>query len=107
METDYTTFKRQTLKELLEVRGKSASNKSKAVLIAELMEGDRAHSSTPPPAREETPYQRELRTRLEFLPQPLPLDILTVLMADVQEYMMAQHHQGTPSRAESITTSFC
>ncbi|CAH2308301.1 RUS1 family C16orf58 homolog isoform X1 [Pelobates cultripes] len=28
-------------------------------------------------------------------------------MADVQEYIMAQQHQGAPSRAESIATSFC
>ncbi|CAH2276293.1 Hypothetical predicted protein [Pelobates cultripes] len=83
MGTDYTTLKRETLKELLEARGKIASNKSKAVLIAELMDRDRAHNSTP--AREETPYQREMRTRMEFLPQPVYLEILTVLMADVQE----------------------
>ncbi|CAH2272322.1 neuralized 4 [Pelobates cultripes] len=53
---------------------------------------------------EETPFQKEMRTRMEFLPQPVPLEILTVLMADVQEYVMAHGPQDAPPRAESITS---
>ena len=105
METDYSTLKRQTLKELLEARGKVASNKSKAVLTAELMEGDRARSATPPAAMEETLYQREMRTRLEFLPQPISDAMLHMVMANVQEYVMAHSPQYTLSRAESTTGS--
>ncbi|CAH2276764.1 Hypothetical predicted protein, partial [Pelobates cultripes] len=54
---------------------------------------------------EETLHQREMRTRMEFLPQPVPMEILTVLMADVQEYVMAHRPQEAPSWAESITAS--
>ncbi|CAH2285942.1 Hypothetical predicted protein [Pelobates cultripes] len=54
---------------------------------------------------EETPFQKEMRTRMEFLPQPVPLEILTVLMADVPEYVMAHRPQDSPSRAESTAAS--
>ncbi|CAH2249466.1 Hypothetical predicted protein, partial [Pelobates cultripes] len=45
----YTQLKRNTLKELLEVRGKSASNKAKRVIIAELMMLDRENMAAATP----------------------------------------------------------
>ncbi|CAH2282767.1 Hypothetical predicted protein, partial [Pelobates cultripes] len=57
MEGWYTLLKRNTLKELLEVSGRIASNKTKPVIIAELMELDRENlvAATPTVWEMETP----------------------------------------------------
>ncbi|KAM4710135.1 LOW QUALITY PROTEIN: uncharacterized protein O3C94_000139 [Discoglossus pictus] len=86
MGTDYTNLKRATLKELLEARGIIASNKTKATLIAELMERDRAAAAAPLMDSTQNEFGRELQSRLAFFPGTPPTETLERIMADVHEY---------------------
>ncbi|CAH2313257.1 Hypothetical predicted protein [Pelobates cultripes] len=71
MGTNYSLLKRSTLKELLEARGAIASNKAKAVLITELMEGDRAAAAAAPQMEGEThEFTAEFRARMALFPEP-------------------------------------
>lgn len=52
MDLCYSSLKLSTLKDLLESRGQNSSNKSKATLIAKLMESDQASDQSRGPAME-------------------------------------------------------
>ncbi|KAM4612447.1 uncharacterized protein O3C94_022579 [Discoglossus pictus] len=98
MGTDYTNLKRATLKELLEARGIIASNKTKATLIAELMEGDRAAAAAPLMDCTQNEFGRELQSRLAFFPGTPPTETLERIMADVHEYIMEKQRADRRSR---------
>ncbi|CAH2330297.1 Hypothetical predicted protein, partial [Pelobates cultripes] len=85
MGTDYTLLKRSTLKELLEARGAIASNKAKAVLITELMEGDRAAAAAAPQMEgQNNEFTAEFRARMALFPEPPSTEMFNRLFADVQ-----------------------
>ena len=87
MGTDYTRLKRQTLKALLEARGKIASNKNKATLIKELMEEDRAAMDARPETDRE--FELEFRSRIALYPSTPSMETHERVAADVHEYIMA------------------
>ncbi|CAH2327956.1 Hypothetical predicted protein, partial [Pelobates cultripes] len=66
MEANYGILKRLTLKELFGSPRQIASNKTKAMLIAELMEGDWSRNFHNMPATVETEIDREVQRRLAF-----------------------------------------
>ncbi|XP_044146655.1 uncharacterized protein LOC122935008 [Bufo gargarizans] len=107
METNYATLKRTTLKELLEARGRKASNKTKATLVAELMEGDRATTAATPQETEPTEFARELNSRLAFYPNTPSVETLERLIADVHEYIVAKQNaiQRVGERAPAPTST--
>ncbi|KAM4661922.1 uncharacterized protein O3C94_010563 [Discoglossus pictus] len=104
MGTDYTNLKRATLKELLEARGIIASNKTKATLIAELMEGDRAVATAPLTDSTQNEFGRELQSRLAFFPGTPPTETLERIMADVHEYIMEKQRADRRSGEGSLIT---
>ncbi|KAM4663490.1 uncharacterized protein O3C94_011742 [Discoglossus pictus] len=104
MGTDYTNLKRATLKELLEARGIIASNKTKATLIAELMEGDWAAAAAPLMDSTQNEFGRELQSRLAFFPGTPPTETLERIMADVHEYIMEKQRADRRSREGSQIT---
>ncbi|KAM4637041.1 LOW QUALITY PROTEIN: uncharacterized protein O3C94_018089 [Discoglossus pictus] len=104
MGTDYTNLKRATLKELLEARGIIASNKTKATLIAELMEGDRAAATCPLTDSTQNEFGRELQSRLAFFPGTPPTETLERIMADVHEYIMEKQQADRRSGEGSLIT---
>ncbi|XP_073520136.1 uncharacterized protein [Phyllobates terribilis] len=82
MEDIYRKLKRNTLKNLVEARGLTASNKTKADLIAAIMELDNATTSNG--NVEETEFQREVKSRLAlYAPNPA-VQIIDKVMADVR-----------------------
>ncbi|XP_077148222.1 uncharacterized protein LOC143808930 [Ranitomeya variabilis] len=82
MENNYQKLKRTTLKDLVEARGLIASNKTKADLIAAIMEHD---SAAPPNVNvEETEFQREVKNRLAFYGPNPAVEIIREVMADVR-----------------------
>lgn len=78
----YEKLKRATLKDLLEARGQSASNKKRATLITELMESDQA-SSAVGVSREEAEFQQKVIWRLSQLGPNPPQDIVVRIMEQV------------------------
>ncbi|CAH2329993.1 Hypothetical predicted protein, partial [Pelobates cultripes] len=105
MGTDYTLLKRSTLKELLEARGAIASNKAKAVLITELMEGDRAAAAAAPQMEgQNNEFTAEFRARMALFPEPPSTEMFNRLFADVQEYIMARGPPGNQQARERAAT---
>ncbi|KAM4702006.1 LOW QUALITY PROTEIN: uncharacterized protein O3C94_002931 [Discoglossus pictus] len=104
MGTDYNNLKRATLKELLKARGIIASNKTKATLIAELMEGDRAAATAPLTDSTQNEFGRELQSRLAFFPGMPPTETLERIMADVHEYIMVKQRADRRSGEGSLIT---
>ncbi|KAM4677976.1 LOW QUALITY PROTEIN: uncharacterized protein O3C94_009982 [Discoglossus pictus] len=104
MGTDYTNLKRATLKELLEAREIIASNKTKATLIAELMEGDRAAATAPLTDSTQNEFGKELQSRLAFFPGTPPTETLERIMADVHEYIMEKQRADGRSGEGSLIT---
>ncbi|XP_040271410.1 uncharacterized protein LOC120986769 [Bufo bufo] len=103
MGTNYALLKRSTLKELLEARGTVASNK--VILIAELMEGDRAAAAAAPPREEEpTEFEKEYRSRMALLPPALYDQMADRVFGDVQEYIMLRRSQMNQQTGERATT---
>ncbi|CAH2251037.1 Hypothetical predicted protein, partial [Pelobates cultripes] len=91
MGTNYALLKWSTLKELLEARGAIASNNAKAVLITELMEGDRAAAAAAPQMVGEThEFTAEFRARMALFPEPPSAEMVDRLFGDVQEYIMSR-----------------
>ncbi|CAH2251921.1 Hypothetical predicted protein, partial [Pelobates cultripes] len=87
MEGWYTQLKRNTLKELLEVHGRSASNKAKRVIIAELMELDRGNlaAATSTVRENESPTNKEIRERLAWFRLNPTAEIILQVMNLVTE----------------------
>ncbi|CAH2331005.1 Hypothetical predicted protein, partial [Pelobates cultripes] len=54
---------------------------------------------------EETQFEREMRTRLAFWPAPVSPEIMTIISADAQEYVMAQMNQAFSPQAETAVVS--
>ncbi|CAH2300859.1 Hypothetical predicted protein, partial [Pelobates cultripes] len=82
MEAYYNQLKHNTLKDLLEVRGGSGSNKTKRCIVSELMELDRESvaAATPAARAEESEVDREIREWLAlFGPNPEPEIILCII----------------------------
>ncbi|XP_044147113.1 uncharacterized protein LOC122935406 [Bufo gargarizans] len=108
MEIDYSTLKRSTLKDLLEARGISASNKTKATLISEIMAEIRAEDDSVTAQRDETDgteqaeFQRQLLFRLSFYGENPPVEIISKTMTEVQEFITRQRRPQTPSPAVSM-----
>ncbi|CAH2314115.1 Hypothetical predicted protein [Pelobates cultripes] len=104
MEGWYTLLKQNTLKELLEVCGRIASNKTKRVIIAELMELDQENlvaatptiqeMETPAIRANESPANREIRERLAwFGPNPTADIVLQVPNAVAEEAKQKQKRE--------------
>ncbi|XP_044158302.1 uncharacterized protein LOC122944138 [Bufo gargarizans] len=108
MEIDYSTLKRSTLKDLLEARGISASNKTKATLISEIMAEIRTEDDSVTAQRDETDgteqaeFQRHLLFRLSFYGENPPVEIISKTMTEVQEFITRQRRPQTPSPAVSM-----
>ncbi|CAH2330373.1 Hypothetical predicted protein, partial [Pelobates cultripes] len=85
--------------------GSKRSNKAKAVLIKELMEGDRAAAAAAPQMEGEThEFTAEFRARMALFPEPPSAEMVNRLFGDVQEYIMARRPQGNQQAGERAAT---
>lgn len=95
MESNYAGLKR-TLKELLEARGQRASNKTKAALIAELTEGDRARSMAT--ETRESEFDREVKRRLAFYGENPSIELVQATMNQVHGLITAREERENQLR---------
>ena len=104
MAQHYERLKRTTLKDLLEARGQVASNKKKATLIAELMEGDQT-SSMANVSQEEAEFQQKVMWRLNLYgPNPTP-EMVTQVLEQVSAERRAQQASVNQGDSASLAGS--
>ena len=116
----YTRDSKQTLEELLEVRGRIASNKTERVIIAESMEIDQENGIAATPAvqemetpviqEEESPANKLMREKLAwFGPNPTPDVVLKVMdllvNAELQLKLAAVQQAAAPSPSSEYSTA--
>ncbi|XP_040182571.1 uncharacterized protein LOC120915831 [Rana temporaria] len=104
MAQHYERLKRTTLKDLLEARGQVASNKKKATLIAELMEGDQT-SSMANVSQEEAEFQQKVMWRLNLYGPNPPPEMVTQVLEQVSAERRAQQASVNQGDSASLAGS--